>query len=96
MTRVNGFEINGRLFPLGSVPLCKVFDRGSGEQIEQVFYVNADTGQYRSFAAGPDGSRPCLNTEGDDVLTESSCGKLTLVFDGDPPAPLMRAMHIPV
>lgn len=91
-----GLEINGRLFPLGSVPRCKVFDRTTGREIEQVFYFNANTGEYGAYAKGPDGSRPYLNKQGDDILRDWAVGKLRIVFDEDPPAPFSREMTIPV
>ena len=93
---LDGFVIQGQYFPLHSSRICKVYDRKTGKELEQVFYINCETGEYGFYSKGPDGGCPSLNEEGDGVLKEWAFGELRIVFDEDPPAPLLREMTIPV
>lgn len=93
---IDGFAIQGQHFPLHSSRICKVYDRKTGKELEKVFYVNCETGEHGFYPEGPDGDCPSLNEEGDEVLREWVFGELIIVFDKDPPAPLLRAMVIPV
>lgn len=93
---LSGFVIGGQHLTLSADRICKVFDRNTGAELDQVFYVNCDTGEYGFYAKGPDGSCPSLNEAGDECLREWVFGELILVFSEDQPPPLMRAMIIPV
>ncbi len=93
---LKGFMMLGQHVPLSSAAMCKVYDRKTGRELEQVFYINCQTGEYGFYQKGPDGSCYALNARGDDVLKEWAFGELRIVFDEDPPAPLLREMTIPL